>query len=210
MLPGWPARPAADFRETDIQGRTVIELSTEDFTLDIGGFLAHDYFGDGSFYIIHAPGHMIGHLNTLARTSAETFIFMAADSVHLGGEIRPSEMMHLPELVNETGLQPCPCPRETLLNIHPRGSSTLPYLGLDPSFPESFTAANNTMEKIQRFDADERVFVVFAHDVSIYETMDYFPDLANDWKAKGWKKQGRWKFLACLQQIARARQTNLP
>ena len=141
----------------------------------------------------------------LARTSTdpETFIFVAADSVHLGGEIRPSEALPLPDTVDIPGIVPRPYPGENLLKIHPHHSRTLPYLGLDPCFPEDLQAAEETIESIQRFDADNRDLVVFAHDVSMYKTLEFYLVTANDWKGKGWKSAGRWAFLADLQKIAR-------
>ncbi|KAK4443450.1 beta-lactamase-like protein [Podospora aff. communis PSN243] len=160
-MPGWPTVPDSHFRETDVAGRKIKPLEAEDFTLGIGGLRAHDYFGDGSFYLLDAPGHSLGHLNALARTTTDpdTFIFMAADSVHLGGD-----------------------------------SKTVPYLGLDPCFPEHLEDAERTIECLEHFDADDRILVVFSHDVP-----------ANDWKSKGWKDVGRWAFLADLQKIARER-----
>jgi len=149
-------------------------------------------------------------MNALARTSADpaTFIFLAADSVHLGGEIRPSEALPLPDLVDIAGIVPRPCPVESLLKMHPRNSRTLPYLGLDPRFPEHLEDAEKMIESIQRFDVDERVFVIFAHDISIYEALEYYPMTANDWKNKGWKAAGRWSFLTELQKIARDQEEN--
>ena len=42
-----------------------------------------DFYGDGSLYIIDAPGHVAGHVNLLARTSADGgWVFLAADSAH--------------------------------------------------------------------------------------------------------------------------------
>ncbi|EJF55789.1 Metallo-hydrolase/oxidoreductase [Dichomitus squalens LYAD-421 SS1] len=44
---------------------------------------ALDFYGDGSLYIVDAPGHLPGHINVLARTSADGgWIYLAADSVH--------------------------------------------------------------------------------------------------------------------------------
>ena len=148
--------------------------------------------------------HSLGHLNALARTSSnpDTFIFLAADSVHLGGEIRPSELLPLPDEVDEPGIEPRPCPSSQLLQIHPLHSSTKPFLGLDPCFPEQLKEAEHTIELIQNFDADDRVFVIFTHDTSIYNAIEFFPEVANDWKTKAWKKNGFWKFLANLQQVA--------
>ncbi|KAF2115733.1 beta-lactamase-like protein [Lophiotrema nucula] len=208
FMPGWPTVPDSHFHETDVAGRKITGLEADSFNIDICGLSGYDYFGDGSFYLLDAPGHSLGHINALARTSADpaTFIFLAADSVHLGGEIRPSEALPLPDLVDVPGIVPWPCPAEQLLKIHPRDSRTLPYLGLDPCFPEHLEDAEKTIESIQRFDADDRVLVVFAHDVSIYKTLEYYPATANDWKNKGWKSIGRWAFLTDLQKIAKERE----
>ncbi|KAG6823729.1 hypothetical protein H0H92_009199 [Tricholoma furcatifolium] len=44
---------------------------------------ALDFYGDGSLYIVDAAGHLAGHLNILARTSADgSWIYLAADSAH--------------------------------------------------------------------------------------------------------------------------------
>ncbi|PHH81347.1 hypothetical protein CDD83_3610 [Cordyceps sp. RAO-2017] len=47
---------------------------------------AHDLFGDGSFWIINAPGHYPGHLMALARTrnraGQRRWALMAADAAH--------------------------------------------------------------------------------------------------------------------------------
>jgi glyoxylase-like metal-dependent hydrolase (beta-lactamase superfamily II) len=54
------------------------------FDQSIGPFpRAADYFGDGSVYILEAPGHAPGHINILARTSADgAWICLAGDSCH--------------------------------------------------------------------------------------------------------------------------------
>ncbi|KAG6828189.1 hypothetical protein H0H92_008848 [Tricholoma furcatifolium] len=44
---------------------------------------ALDFYGDGSLYIIDAAGHLPGHINVLARTSADgSWIYLAGDSAH--------------------------------------------------------------------------------------------------------------------------------
>lgn len=105
---------------------------------------------------------------------------MVADSVHLGGEFRPSESIPLPELVDEPGLVPCPCPRQVILEMHPQDSATKPFMGLDPRFPLDLGHAEQTIERVQAFDADERVLVGFAHDTTLYDTLEYYPKAAND------------------------------
>lgn len=55
-MPGWPTVPDADFRETDVAGRKIRGLEAASFNVDIGGLRGYDYFGDGSFYLLNAPG----------------------------------------------------------------------------------------------------------------------------------------------------------
>ncbi|KIJ53744.1 hypothetical protein M422DRAFT_25543 [Sphaerobolus stellatus SS14] len=44
---------------------------------------AYDFFGDGSLFIIDAPGHIPGHINVLARTSGDgSWIYLGGDSAH--------------------------------------------------------------------------------------------------------------------------------
>ncbi|KAI0057363.1 Metallo-hydrolase/oxidoreductase [Artomyces pyxidatus] len=54
---------------------------------------ALDLYGDGSLYIVDAPGHVAGHINVLARTSADGgWVYLAGDSMHdmrmLTGELK--------------------------------------------------------------------------------------------------------------------------
>lgn len=57
-MPGWPTVPKAEFHLADVEygTRPVVELSKDMFTLDVGGLRAYDYFEDGSFYVLDAPG----------------------------------------------------------------------------------------------------------------------------------------------------------
>jgi hypothetical protein len=57
-----------------------VDFTSSDIT--IGRFKAFDYFGDGSFYILDSPGHAVGHINALARTSASP----KPSFIHLGGD----------------------------------------------------------------------------------------------------------------------------
>ncbi|EKM58491.1 uncharacterized protein PHACADRAFT_90578, partial [Phanerochaete carnosa HHB-10118-sp] len=59
-------------------------LSSSDFSMSVGPFpRAYDYFGDGSPYLVEAPGHVDGHINVLARTSRDgSWIFLGGDSAH--------------------------------------------------------------------------------------------------------------------------------
>ena len=81
--PGYPQDPNGHF-ESDLlpKGRTRF-LDTSDWK-PIGPFpRAFDFYGDGSLYIIDAPGHFAGHINVLARTSSDgAWVYLVGDSVH--------------------------------------------------------------------------------------------------------------------------------
>lgn len=53
--------------------------------------------------------------------------------------------------------------------------------------------------KMEEFDANENVFTVIAHDLSLIGVVDLFPKTANAWKEKGWAEKGRWEFLKEVQ-----------
>ena len=87
FVPDYPANPDGVIQENDYAGRELREVSfTGENIVMIGNFKAVDYFGDGSFYVLDAPGHAIGHLCALARVKGddrqEGFVFMGADACH--------------------------------------------------------------------------------------------------------------------------------
>ncbi|KAI1633719.1 hypothetical protein F4809DRAFT_574458 [Biscogniauxia mediterranea] len=179
FMPGWPGNLRAEFTQEDVAGRTIVEISRPQFDVSVGGYPGYDYFGDGSFFILDAPGHVTGHINALARTASEpeSYIFMAGDSVHFGGELRPSAQVPLPcsrgaDAVLPSPPLPRPCPGDLLLDMHPHHSPTTPYLSLGRSFPEDVAAADRTIRRLQAFDADARVLVVFAHDEAFLPAPD--------------------------------------
>ncbi|KAF8590306.1 Metallo-hydrolase/oxidoreductase [Ramaria rubella] len=59
-------------------------LSLTDFTHTLASFPhAHDFFNDGSLYVINSPGHVAGHINLLARTSDDgAWIYLSGDTCH--------------------------------------------------------------------------------------------------------------------------------
>lgn len=124
FLPGYPTKQESPFHEADFEGREVQELTFSD-GLKIGKFQAHDYFGDGSFFILNVPGHAIGHISAIARTTPDTFAFLGGDVCHFTGDIRPSEYMPMPDPIPEEAVldkkitRPCPC--SAFLSSHPLG-----------------------------------------------------------------------------------------
>ena len=206
--PGYPENEASPFRSEAFRDREVLELNFDkDSTKEIGKLRAIDFFGDGSLYFVDAPGHAVGHINALARTSKDTFIFMGADSFHHPAALRPSEGVPLPASIKVPGLIPSPCPGELLESLHPcagqPGSkpSRTPFVKVGEKSPAiDLAAARDTLHKIESFDADSHVMVISAHDWSLKDIVEFYPHKANDWKKKGWKEAGRWRFLAEFQK----------
>ncbi|KIA75606.1 hypothetical protein HK57_00606 [Aspergillus ustus] len=197
---GYPSNKTAAVLDSDVLNRDVREINFQN-AYKIGRFNAVDYFGDGSFYLLDAPGHSVGHLCALARvTSApdpDSFVFMGGDAAHHVGLLRPSIYLPIPEQ-----LDPCPfydslsnCTREMVRRIHPQQSITEPFLkparGMFPEFEE----AEDTLRKIQELDAAENILVILPHDKSILENVRLFPSKINGWMAEGVKERTRWLFI---------------
>ena len=91
---------------------------------------------------------------------------------------------------------PCPCPRELLQHyIHPGRSATAPFYKPSDIINEIPAQGEWTIKGLTEFDADDRVFVVLAHDASLLPIVDFFPKLANKWQSQGWADRGRWRFI---------------
>ncbi|KEF54226.1 uncharacterized protein A1O9_09392 [Exophiala aquamarina CBS 119918] len=69
IIPGFPTNNDSPVLESDYSGRKLIELV--DMTPTVAGFPSFDLFGDGSFYLLHTPGHAVGHLSGLVRTTLQ-------------------------------------------------------------------------------------------------------------------------------------------
>lgn len=85
---GYPHNPDSQFRADLLpDDRTTFLPNAEDWK-PLGPFPhAYDYFGDGSLYIIDAPGHLPGHINVLARIaptpiSTNNWVYLAGDAAH--------------------------------------------------------------------------------------------------------------------------------
>lgn len=202
--PGWPTNPDAIVLDADADGRVVREIAF-DSGLQIGRFDAFDFFGDGSFYLLNAPGHAQGHICALARTTTSgegdgepSFVFMGADACHHMGVLRPSDYHPLPSGMtlqhllggDDSGF----CPG--LLESYLTGNSARPFFEVNapsPLFPDK-DASFDTVSKIQELDAFDSVFVVMAHDLSIRDRLPLFPNKINGWRKSGIKVDSRWLF----------------
>jgi hypothetical protein len=206
FVPGWPTVQESPVDEKAWEGRTLreIDFAAEGKGLKLGQYKAFDFYGDGSFYLLDTPGHAIGHMCGLARTSADPpeFIFMGGDIAHHGGEFRPTQYLPLPENISPSPFaapfsKNAPiCPGSIFEAVHPKKSTTEPFfVPTSQGVHDNAETTKESIEKMYEFDANDSVFVNIAHDVSLYDVVDFFPKTANGWSQKGWKQEGRWRFL---------------
>lgn len=224
---GYPENQGAPYLTSEIEGREFKQLKFPG-DLQIGGFNALDYFGDGSFYLLDVPGHCVAHMNALARVSSnpDTFILLGADSYHHASQLRPSKGVPLPETVD---LGNGSVTTDKFRELHPSGRfkdtsagstydkftaqsdfTTTPFFTIQQQ-PDGSTIAHDlpsareAVVKLQVFDADDRVFMAPAHDMSLKDVVEYFPDKTMDeWKQKGWKEKARWLFLKDFEPLVKS------
>ena len=173
-------------------------------SLKIGKFPAMDYFGDGSLFLLDSPGHAIGHLCGLARTttSPDTFILMGGDACHYPGQFRPSTYSKIPDSIEPapfTTDHQIPCPGEIFEALQTSRGRRKDQAFYDQAIAADLDIAAETVDKVQDADAKESIWVVIAHDQAVQSTVDLFPVKANNWKEKGWDKATRWAFLKDFQ-----------
>ena len=159
--PGWPEAKGSPFDGAVLKHPHFRELSFEtDNWQRVGPFhRCIDYFGDQSFYIIDAPGHMDGHLGGLARTGVDEWVFMGGDCCH-----------HRSLL---TGTRP--------MSVTVGPSKT-------PSFHRYPDVAKSTIEKIRTLERQGIVLIALAHDARLDGAMPEYPQAINGWKGSSWKK----------------------
>lgn len=84
---GYPADPDSSVNEEEIKGHEWTELlkdPTREWKPVATFDRSLDWFGDGSFYLLDAPGHVLGHIAAMVRTTADppTYMVLAGDAAH--------------------------------------------------------------------------------------------------------------------------------
>ena len=204
FMPGYPTNKDCPILDAEFKGRTVHEPSFNTNT-KIGAFPSHDFFGDGSFYLLDVPGHAVGHISGFARTTPDTFVFMGGDICHFGGSYRPTVYAPMPGTIpSSVPLDhhlPTPCPCSFFQGSHPdpKNLQTSPFYHVTQEPGGWYVdppTATKSVKSLEEFDADENVFVCVAHDGGLIPVVDFFPNgTINDWKRKGWKESSKWGFL---------------
>lgn len=210
VFPGYPLNPNSIVPQDAYDGREITELDFTINSLEVGGYKAIDFFNDGSFYLLQAPGHTHDHICALARTSENKFIFMGGDTAHLGAEFRPSPHLPLPDSITPSPFElPSSlgsCPGSIFESINPQvvvgdgAYTTTPFYKLHSGNNVSLPDAETALARMQLFDASPDVFVIIAHDVSLSGILDLHPAELNGWEKTNVKDLGRWRFLGDLKE----------
>ncbi|KAF4766210.1 hypothetical protein HAV15_010840 [Penicillium sp. str.  len=94
----WPRNPEGVLLDCDIEGRDLVEPT---YPLEIGGFKAHDYFGDRSFYLLDVPGWDIRYpVVLILRAKWGPKGWKAHDIASLRALGRPTAIQTLPRKVS--------------------------------------------------------------------------------------------------------------
>lgn len=214
FLPGFPENQDSPLLESDFAGRDHTEIDFDkESTVKIGQFRGYDYFQDGSFYLLDAPGHAVGHMAGLARVTSrqegdpeDTFVFMGADTAHHAGSFRPTEYLPLPRDIQPSFLAkyPTSCPGHIFESIHPSKKGVEPYYQLNETTPHDRPQAVHSLGLMQEFDAADNVLVIVAHDATLLDPkigIEWFPHgTLRDWKARDYAGKVRWVFLKDFTQ----------
>lgn len=118
-----------------------------------------DLFGDGSFFILDAPGHMPGHQMAIARTGEDEWIAMGGDCCH-----------HRKLLEDRS--------KDISVDVGPNGQ---------PGFHKNPIDARKTISKTQLLHEKPEVLVVLAHDAQLDGVLPTYPKTLNGWRELGWK-----------------------
>lgn len=159
--PGYPIDLKSGFDSNLLNHPNYHELSWDtDKWQPLGPFeRAHDYFGDGSLYLIDTPGHLLGHLGALIKTDDNEWIFTGGDCCH-----------HRSILVGN---------RPMSVTLGPAGQK---------SFHADTSTAQKTIAKIKELDKTGQVLVALAHDSYLVGKMPEYPNPISGWKNSAWKK----------------------
>jgi len=171
ITPGYPANEASPFDGTILSHAGLTELKKSQYqAVDLGtvptGFPFEEginLFGDGSFWILDAPGHMTGHQMALARTGQDEWVSMGGDCCH------HRDLLDDPR-------------RDISVDVGPNGQ---------PGFHKDPKRARESIRKLELLHSNASVFVALAHDAQIDGIVPVYPKSLNGWFKIGLKKRVR-------------------
>lgn len=161
-------------------------------------------------YLIDTPGHSIGHLGCLVRTTASphTFLFFGGDCAHHCAEVRPSESVPLPEMIlpnpfvaiDRSKSLRASTAFEKLNTTRGRAANGPLWQPKEGPINYDYTETLRTIEKVQEFDGEDDILLLLAHDGCVKNVdVPKFPNSVNDWKERGLKEELRWNWIADIE-----------
>ncbi|RKK85031.1 hypothetical protein BFJ69_g1730 [Fusarium oxysporum] len=215
MTPGYPDDPNGLVLSKDLSGRKLREPL---FDSTIASYKAHDYFGDGSFYLLDVPGHTTGHICGFARTTPDTFVLLGGDCCHFTGAFRPTRYAPMPSVLSDCHLdslraqQSLPCtvftkhhPAVTRTGSGPVGkynARRTPFYEISDQRTSAYSdpcLAQKSIDKMQVLDAHPNILICLAHDPKLMSLFKLFNEDSkadiNDWKERRIKERALWDFL---------------
>lgn len=111
-----------------------------------------------------------------------TFVFLGGDCIDHGGELRPHNSLLFAKEASSPIVSSDPIPCARFEQVHPAHATNVPVSCPGPSSSHNDYRARETIRKLQEFDANEREFVVAAHDVTMLVVVDLLPKKAYSWK----------------------------
>jgi glyoxylase-like metal-dependent hydrolase (beta-lactamase superfamily II) len=178
--PGFPAADGSPFDGTVLDHPKYMEFDLtqfveipkdcvpEGFSFEKGV----NVFGDGSFFILDAPGHMTGHQMGLARTGDREWVAMGGDCCH-----------HR-DLLENPG-------RDISTDVGPNGQ---------PGFHSHHSHARGTISRTRKLHELKDVFVALAHDAKLDGKIPFYPESLNGWSGRDLKAALRTEALT-LEEV---------
>ena len=161
--PGWPASETSPFSSDILEHSGFEEIAWPENSRRIGSFgPTLDFFGDDSFYLLDAPGHMAGHVAGLALTAAGRWAPFGGDCCH-----------HRALLCGT---------RPISVTCGPTGPA---------GFHKDPKLAQTTFDKIRELEDTGDCFVALAHDHVLDGVVPLYPQSLNGWESSTWGEKFR-------------------
>lgn len=75
-----------------------------------------------------------------------------------------------------------------------------PYYLVTESFAHDLEVCNWTIAGLQEFDANENVLLIVAHDDSVGDLLEFYPESINHWAEKDMARKAKWSFLKDFEE----------
>jgi glyoxylase-like metal-dependent hydrolase (beta-lactamase superfamily II) len=179
IKPGYPSFDGSPFDGLVLTHPGFVELETSQYKAFGDGVVPTDFpfesgvdlFGDGSVFILDAPGHMPGHQMALAKTGKDEWVAMGGDCCH-----------HRNLLEDPT--------RQISVDVGPNGQ---------PGFHKDPVSAKDTIRKTQALHSSPEVFVALAHDAQVDGIIPIYPQRLNGWRKSELKGRVRTDVLTLTE-----------